>query len=392
MTETATSPHAPLPSDAEVVIIGGGVMGASAAFHLAEAGVTDIVLLEAGQLAAGSTALSAGGFRLQFSDEINIALAQRSIAAFEDFARRPGGEIDMHQVGYLFLLDNPGDVEVFERNVALQNSMGVPSRMVSPVEAAQLSPLADMTGILAASFCPSDGHCSPEGVVHGYAAAAREMGARVVQFCPVTGIERVANLITAVHTDRGSIATSTVICAAGPWSASVAAMAGVELPVEPVSRPIWYTEAMTSRPSSIPLTIDFSSGFYFHAEGEGLLFGMADPDQPAGFDAPTRPDWLEQVGEVVARRAPALLEVGIAGGWDGFYETTPDDNALIGESADVSRFIYATGFSGHGFQLGPAVGEVLRDLVLRQPPCIDVSGFAVERFANGGGRREHNIV
>jgi sarcosine oxidase, subunit beta len=387
-----TDPASPMPTSAEVVIIGGGVMGASAAFHLAEAGVTDIVLLEAGQLAAGSTALSAGGFRLQFSDEINIALAQRSIASFENFARRPGGEIDMHQVGYLFLLDNPADVEVFERNVALQNSMGVPSRMVTPDEASKLSPLADMTGVLAASFCASDGHCSPEGVVHGYAAATRAFGARVIQFCPVTGIERVGNTIAAVHTNRGSITTSTVICAAGPWSAAVAHMVGVDLPVEPVSRPIWYTEPLPSKPSSIPLTIDFSSGFYFHGEGEGLLFGMADPDQPAGFDAPTRPDWLEQVGEVVARRAPALLEVGIAGGWDGFYETTPDHNALIGEISNLSRFIYATGFSGHGFQLGPAVGEVLRDLVLRKQPSVDVSGFSVERFAQGVGRREHNIV
>jgi sarcosine oxidase, subunit beta len=381
-----------VPTKAEVVIIGGGVIGTSAAFHLAEAGITNVVVLEKNQLAAGSTALSAGGFRMQFSDEINIALAQRSIAAFENFAVRPGGEIDMHQVGYLFLLDNPADVAVFERNVALQNSMGVPSRMVTPAEAAELSPLADMTGIIAASFCPKDGHCSPEGVVQGYAVAARELGARVMQFCGVTGIEHGNGKITAVHTSKGTIQTSTVICAAGPWSFQIGEMVGFDLPVSPVSRPIWYTEPMPSRPKTVPMTIDFSTGFYFHSEGEGLLFGMADTEQPAGFDAPTRPDWLEKTAEVVAMRAPALLEVGVAGGWDGFYETTPDHNALIGEAPELNRFLYATGFSGHGFQLGPAVGEVLRDLVMQRAPLIDVSGFGVERFANGTARMEHNVV
>jgi sarcosine oxidase subunit beta len=381
-----------LPAEAEVVIVGGGVMGASTAFHLAEAGVTDVVLFDADQLAAGATAKSAGGVRLQFSDEINIALAQRSIAAFERFDERPGGQIDLQQVGYLFLLDDPDDVAVFERNVALQQSMGVPSRMLTPQEAAALSPLADLTGVVAASFCPKDGHCSPEAVVHGYAFAARDRGARIVQFCPVTDIVHDDGAISAVVTPRGTVRTSCVVNAAGPWAAEIGRMVGVDLPVVPVSRPIWYTEPMPSRPATVPMTIDFSTGFYFHSDGQGVLFGMADPDQPAGFDAPIRRDWLERVGDVVARRAPALLDIGIAGGWNGFYETTPDHNALIGEVGSPSRFLYATGFSGHGFQLGPAVGEVLRDLVLRRQTTIDVTGFSLDRFASGVVRPEHNIV
>jgi sarcosine oxidase subunit beta len=380
-----------LPDRAEVVIVGGGVMGASAAFHLAEAGVTDVLLLEADQLSCGSTSKSAGGVRLQFSDEINIALALRSMDAFERFAERPGAEIGLRQVGYLFLLTDPADVTVFEQNTALQNAMGVPSRMISAAEAGQLSTLANVDDVLAASVCMRDGHATPDAVVLGYATAARNMGVRVSTQCPVTGIEVDGGDITAVHTARGTIATSTVICAAGAWSPQIAAMVGVDLPVKPVARPIWYTEPMPSRPDRVPMTIDFTTGFYFHTEGPGLLFGMADPDQPAGFDAPMRADWLEIVGDVVAHRAPALLDVGIAGGWHGFYETTPDHNALIGEAAHVSRFIYATGFSGHGFLLGPAVGEVLRDLVLGHTPPVDVSGFDVERFA-GETRPEHNIV
>jgi sarcosine oxidase, subunit beta len=380
-----------LPDRAEVVIIGGGVMGASAAFHLAEAGVTDVLLLEADQLSCGSTSKSAGGVRLQFSDEINIALALRSLDALERFGVRPGAEIGLQQVGYLFLLTDPADVAVFERNVALQNSMGVPSRMISAAEAGRLSPLANTDDVLAASVCMRDGHATPDAVVLGYANAARQMGGRVVTQCPVTGIAVSDGDITGVRTAAGMVATSTVICVAGPWSRRVAAMAGVDLPVEPVARPIWFTEPMPNRPDLVPMTIDFTTGFYFHSEGPGLLFGMADSEQPPGFDAPMRPDWLEVVGEIVAHRAPSLLDVGIAGGWHGYYETTPDHNALIGEAGDVSRFIYATGFSGHGFLMGPAVGEVLRDLVLGHTPVVDVSGFDVERF-KGATRPEHNIV
>jgi sarcosine oxidase subunit beta len=254
-----------------------------------------------------------------------------------------------------------------------------------------LSTLANVDDVLAASFCTRDGHATPDAVVLGYATAARAMGVTIATNSPVVGIDLVDGTINAVRTPAGTVSTQTVICVAGAWSPSIAAMVGVDLPVQPVARPIWYTEPMPSRPARVPMTIDFTTGFYFHTEGPGLLFGMADPDQPPGFDAPMRPDWLEVVGEVVAHRAPALLEVGIAGGWHGFYETTPDHNALIGEVPDVSRFLYATGFSGHGFLLGPAVGEVLRDLVLGHTPPVDVSGFDVARFA-GETRPEHNIV
>jgi sarcosine oxidase subunit beta len=380
-----------VPDRAEVVIIGGGVMGASAAFHLAEAGVTDVLLLEADQLSCGSTSKSAGGVRLQFSDEINIALALRSMDAFERFGERPGADIGLQQVGYLFLLTDPADVAVFEQNTALQNAMGVPSRMMSAAEAGRLSTLANVDDVLAASICMRDGHATPDAVVLGYAAAARAMGVGIATQCPVTGIDVADGHITAVRTEKGTVSTSTVLCVAGPWSRAIGAMAGVDLPVQPVARPIWYTEPMPNRPDRVPMTIDFTTGFYFHSEGPGLLFGMADPDQPPGFDVPMRGDWLEVVGDVVAHRAPALLDVGIAGGWHGYYETTPDHNALIGEAEHVSRFIYATGFSGHGFLLGPAVGEVLRDLVLGHTPPVDVSGFDVERFTRET-RPEHNIV
>lgn len=377
---------------ASVVVIGGGVMGVSIAFHLAEAGHSDVVVVEADQLGSGSTSKAAGGVRLQFSDAVNIELALRSLDAFERFDARPGFDIDLQQVGYLFLLTDADDVSTFERSVALQNGLGVPSRMLSAAEAGALAPLANVDDVLAASICMRDGHANTGAVVEGYARGARSAGVRILINCPVTSIERDGDAITAVVTAKGRIPTDTVVCAAGPWSRQLGLMAGIDLPVDPVRRPVWYTEPMPDRPPHHPLTIDFSTGFYFHGEGEGLLFGMADPEQRPGFDVECRSDWLEVVGEVAARRAPRLLDVGIAGGWTGFYETTPDHNGLIGESLDLPRFFYATGFSGHGFLLGPAVGEVIRDLVLGKAPVVDVSAFSVERFRTAHSRPEHNVV
>ena len=306
-------------------------MGASIGFHLAEAGV-GVCVLERAELASGSTSRAAGGIRAQFSDPLNIALGVRSIEAYERFAERPGGEIDLRQVGYLFLLDREDDVESFERSVALQNEHGVPSRFVSMGEVRQLSPLAGLEGVLAATFSPRDGHASPEAVVQGYAAGIRQHGGRVVTGCALLDIVVEDGEIRGVRTEQGVIDTATVVCAAGVWSPELARMVGLDLPVEPVLREVGYTTA-ADLPDATPLTIDFTTGFYFHREGPGLFFGMADREQPPGFDEPTDPAWLERVTAVAERRLPRLLELGIAGGWKGYYEVTPDHNALIGEAA-----------------------------------------------------------
>ena len=380
-----------LPGSAEVVVVGGGVIGTSAAFHLAEAGV-DVCLLERDQLAGGSTSRAAGGIRAQFSDPLNIAIGLRSIDAFARFGERPGAEIDLHQVGYLFLLDREEDVVSFEASVPLQNELGVPSRFVDLAEAAELCPIAGLDGVLAATYCALDGHASPEAVVHGYAAGARRHGASVLTGCAVAAIATEDGRIHAVETSLGTIEAGTVVCAAGVWSAQIAGGVGVDLPVVPYLREVGFTGPTPGLPERPPLTIDFSTGFYFHREGPGLLFGMADPDQPPGLDVPTDPGWLERVMEVAERRLPSLLDMGIAGGWKGYYEVTPDHNALVGESRDVERFLYATGFSGHGFLQGPAVGEIVRDLVLGNEPFVDVTPLSAHRFEHATPRPERNVI
>ena len=380
-----------LPASAEVVVVGGGVIGTSIAFHLAEAGV-DVCLLERDQLAGGSTSRAAGGIRAQFSDPLNIAIGLRSIDAFARFGERPGAEIDLHQVGYLFLLDREDDVVSFDASVALQNELGVPSRFVDLAEVRELCPIAGLDGVLAATYSPLDGVASPEAVVQGYAAGARAHGASILTGCAVTDVRSEDRQIRSVETSLGTVETGTVVCAAGVWSPEIARSVAVELPVQPYLREVGFTGPTPGLPDRIPLTIDFSTGFYFHREGPGLLFGMADPEQRAGLDAPTDPAWLEKVMRVAARRLPSLLDMGIAGGWKGYYEVTPDHNALVGESPEIARFLYATGFSGHGFLQGPAVGEIVRDLVLGEEPFVDVAPLSVERFGSAALRPERNVI
>lgn len=377
---------------AEVVVIGGGVIGTSIAYHLARAGVRDVVLVERDELAAGSTSKAAGGVRAQFSDGLNVQLGARSLEAFERFEEDTGYDIGLHRVGYLFLLSTPEDVANFETGVRLQNSLDVPSRIIDPAEARRLSPLISTEGLIAAAYSPDDGHCTPEAVVHGYAAAARSHGATILRHTDVTGIETHGDTITAVVTTLGRIDTNTVICAAGAWSKGIGAMAGVDLPVQPLRRQIAVTEPVTGLPPDLPMTIDFTTSLYFHTEGPGLLVGMSDPDERPGFATDTHDRWIPRLADAMRRRAPDLLELRRTGGWAGLYENTPDHNALIGEASSVSRFLYATGFSGHGFLQGPAVGEVVRDLYLGHVPFVDVSPLSAGRFAADAPRPEVNLV
>jgi sarcosine oxidase, subunit beta len=374
-----------LPARADVVIIGGGAVGASTAFHLATAGVPDVVLLERETLASGSTSRSAGGARLQFADELNVGLSLRSLDEFERWDALIGEYVEFvpgiafHQHGYLFLLDTPADVELFREALAVQHAHGVPSRELTPAEAAEIVPQLGLDGILAATFCPRDGHMSPEAVVQGYAAAAVARGAQVFQGCPAIGIERSNGRITGVRTARGTIATDTVVCAAGAWSREVGAMVDVEIPVHGEPRHMWFSPEHGGLRDDLPLTIDFTTSFYFHREGPGIVFGG-------------RETLIEEIAEHALERLPLILELPIQSSWWGYYEVSPDHNAIVGEAAVPGRFLYATGFSGHGFQQSPAIGEHLAQLVRGEQPTFDLSALAVERFARGEQRAERFVV
>ncbi len=385
-----------LPQKVDVVIVGGGVMGASTAFHLAEAGVS-VLLVEKNELASGSTSKAAGGVRANFSDELNIAMGAHSLDLLADFNNRPGYEIDLHRPGYLFALFNSADVETFEKSTALHHKFGVESRMVTPSQAKEISPLLNVDDLLAASFTPNDGHCTPEAVVLGYASGARKYGATIITNVEVNGIELRGNEIVSVITSAGRVETSTVINCAGVWSPSISRHVGLELPVTPYKRELIITEPLgesfNDLPAQMPMTIDYSTSLYWHREGKGLLMGFSDKTIKPGFDLSKDPKFTEKLAELVLHRMPRISELGLGKGWTGLYEVTPDHNAILGEWKGVSRFFYATGFSGHGFLQGPVIGEILRDLYLDKEPFVDISPLSVNRFSAGGNLRpEQNIV
>jgi sarcosine oxidase subunit beta len=273
----------------------------------------------------------------------------------------------------------------------------VESKMLTPHEAGRISPLLNTSDVLAASFTPNDGHCTPEAVVLGYAGGAKKLGATVLTNTEVTGINTQGDEITAVTTSAGAVRTGTVINCAGAWSPQIGEMVGLDLPVTPFKRELVITEPLgetfTDLPANMPMTIDYSTSLYWHREGKGLLMGFSDKSTESGFDLKRDPQFLEKLGLIAATRAPRLMDLGIGKGWAGLYEVTPDHNAILGEFKKVSRFFYATGFSGHGFLQGPAIGEILRDLYLGRQPFVKIDQLSAERFHTAGKLRpEYNIV
>ena len=367
---------AELPAGAEMVIIGGGVMGTSAAYHLAAAGAKPL-LLERETVGSGSTGKAAGGFRCQFSDDLNIRMALENIRRLARFDEEFGVDIGFRQYGYLFLLEEEA-VETFRAATARQNRLGAPSRLLTPQEAERIVPGLNVAGLAAAAFCPEDGYCTPETVAQGYMRRALELGARLASGCEARRILVRGGRIAGVETDRGTVSAGEVILTAGAWSPALAAPLGLDLPVRMEKRHIWLTQGRDGFPQRLPLVIDFASGFYFHREGERLLLGGRESS-------------LEDLAPAVQRRAPAVMDLQVRYGWWGFYGVSPDRNALIGTAPGL-RLRYAAGFSGHGFQQGPVVGEHLADLALGRTPAFDLSPLDAGRFARNRAQPEAAVV
>ena len=392
---------------ADVVIIGGGCMGASVAFHLARRGVTNIVLVEREPLlGAGSTGQNAGGVRHQFSHEANIRLSIESIRMFERFQEEVGYAIDFHQDGYLFLLSTPESVSAFRHNVDLQRRLGVDVDWLDPNQAAALAPGLNVEGVHAATFCARDGIADPNGVTMGFAKAAQDAGVEVCRETEVVGIQLEHGRISAVETTRGAISTQTVVNAAGPYAKQIGELVGLHVPVLPYRRHIfiaqppvagaWDHGPAGTRPANVPITrimvIDFETTFYFHREGVGLLFGISDPDEPPGFNTTVNWQSLERVTRVAIARLPALADAGVSHAWAGLYEVTPDAMPIIGPAREIDSFFLINGFSGHGFQHSPAAGRVLADLMTGADPGMNVTPFAFERFTRGSLEPEGTVV
>jgi sarcosine oxidase, subunit beta len=364
---------------ADVVIIGGGVMGAAALRYLAELGCRRPLLLERETLACGSTGHCAGGVRTLFSDELNVRIGLESIRRLERFEEELGEQLDLRLAGYLFLLDNGADVNRFAADLVHQATHGIATRILTPTEAQEIVPQVAVDDLCGAVFNPVAGFVTPDLVVQGCARRAARLGARVEQSCAANRIVVEDGRVTGVDTTRGRIETECVVLTAGVWSRELAATAGFDLPVQSERRFMYVTEEAPDFPELLPLTIDFSTSFYFHREGSAILFGGREQS-------------LDELAPRAARRLPALAELEVRHTIWGFYEMSPDHNALIGAAAEPAGLVYATGFSGHGFQQGLVVGEHLAQLALGLEPSFDLSHLDVARFTYGTAHAELNII
>jgi glycine/D-amino acid oxidase-like deaminating enzyme len=364
---------------ADVVVIGGGVMGAAALRYLAELGCPRPLLLERETLACGSTGHCAGGVRTLFSDELNVRIGLESIRRLQRFEEELGEQLDLRLAGYLFLLDNDADVDRFAADLVHQAAQGIETRILTPSEAQEIVPQLAIDDLCGAVFNPVAGVVTPDLVVQGCARQAVRLGAHVEQSCAAERIVVEEGRVTGVQTARGHVATQCIILTAGVWSRELAATAGFDLPVEPERRLMYVTEEARDFPEQLPLTIDFSTSFYFHREGPAILFGGREQS-------------LDELAPHAASRLPALAELEVRHTIWGFYEMSPDHNALIGAAAEPTGLIYATGFSGHGFQQGLVVGEHLAQLALGLEPTFDFSRLDVARFTQGTAHAELNII
>jgi sarcosine oxidase subunit beta len=365
-------------------------MGCSLAYHLARAG-RRVVVIDRSKIGQGATAACAGGIRAQFSTEVNIRIGMEAKRVLAHFVDETGQTADFRQVGYLFLLTTDEERQRFSENVRLQRRLGMADVVeLTPSEAGAMVPGLRTDDLCGATFCPSDGLAGPNEVTYGYANAARRLGAVILEDTPLDGFLTEGGRVRGIRTRDGEIAAAETVICAGPWSAHVGAMVDLALPIEPSRRQVFVTEPFDGIARQSPMTIDFHTSFYFHPEGEGVLFGMSDPNTPTDYN--TAVDWsfLDRITTVAQRRWPPLLEARVKTAWAGLYENTPDFQPLIGPLQD--GLWIAAGFSGHGFMMAPVIGRWLSSWMTDGARIEDLRAFAPDRFATGTLQPERNVV
>jgi sarcosine oxidase subunit beta len=396
---------------ADVVIIGSGIVGSSVAYHLAEQGCTNVLVIEReAHQGKGSTGKSMGGVRAQFATPVNIQMSLYSIDFFSRFDEVVGHPADYRAHGYLFCATTERHLDYLIANRKRQLALGLKNvELVSAADISGFVPQLRVDDILGGTYCPTDGFVDPHSVMMGFMLKARERGVRLWLDTAVTGIETgpahtggaitgsagvpPANAesnnsrhITGINTTRGFVSTPIVVNAAGPWAAEVAQLAGISLPVEPLRRQLVPTEPFAQLPKRFPMVIDMSTGFHFRREGAGILLAWNDPEETPGFKTEFDTTFVEKILMRAADRVPCLVdaEVNPRRAWAGLYEMTPDHHAIIGPAPDVKGLYFTNGFSGHGVMHSPASGRITADLILHgRSDLIDASSLGVDRFSKG---------
>ena len=373
---------------ADVVIIGGGIVGSSIAYHLTAAGCRNVLVIERESTQGkGSTGKSMGGVRAQFSTTVNIQMSLYSIPFYATFEERLGHPCGYRPQGYLFCATSHKHLDYLKGNYERQVALGLSKvRLVSGNEIRSMFPQLRSDDIVGGSFCASDGFVDPYSAMVGLMTWAGEHGAKIWKATLVTGITRKSGGITAVETTRGPVSTAVVVICAGPWAAEVASFVGINLPVEPLRRMLVPTEPFDQFPHTAPMIIDMSNGFHFRPEGLGFLMAWNDPEETPGFKTDFDPAFVEKILTRAANRVPCFENVAVnpKRAWAGLYEMTPDHHPILGPVEEVSGLFLANGFSGHGVMHAPATGKILSDLILEgRCDLVDTSLLGLSRFAAG---------
>ena len=382
---------------ADVVIIGGGIVGSSIAWHLCEAGCTNVFVLEReSQQGKGSTGKSMGGVRAQFATDVNIQMSLYSIPFYATFEEQTGETAGYRPQGYLFLATSDRQLQQLQANQVRQKALGLKdAEMLSADDIRKSFPLLRTDDVAGGSFCPTDGFVDPNSAMVGFSKAACSRGARVLKSAEVLGIETDGHGACAVRTSNCEIATRVVVNAAGAWATQVGRMVGIELPVVPTKRMLVPTEPFAEFPHTAPMIIDMSNGFHFRPESLGFLLAWNDADERHGFDTNFEPDFLEKILTRAAERVPCFenLAVNPKKAWAGLYEVTPDHHCILGAVPEVPGFFVANGFSGHGVMHAPATGRILADLILKgETSIVDAHVLRPSRFREGDTIHETAVL
>lgn len=373
---------------ADVVIIGGGIVGSSIAYYLTDAGCRNVLVIERESAQGkGSTGKSMGGVRAQFSTPVNITMSLYSIPFYASFDERLGYPCDYRPQGYLFCATSDKHMGYLRANYEKQVSMGLRDvRLITGDEIRSMFPQLRGDDLVGGSFCSTDGFVDPYSAMMGFMTCAADHGATLWKNTAVTGIVRDRRGVSGVETTRGAVVTRKVVNCAGAWAAGVASLAGVKLPVEPLRRMLVPSEPLDEFPHTAPMIIDMSNGFHFRPESRGFLLAWNDPEETPGYKTDFDVAFIEKILTRAADRVPCFadLPVNPKRAWAGLYEMTPDHHPVLGEVPEVPGFFLANGFSGHGVMHAPATGQILSDLILTgKTDLIDASLLNLSRFAEG---------
>ncbi|HET7503859.1 MAG TPA: FAD-binding oxidoreductase [Kofleriaceae bacterium] len=370
----------PLPASAELVIVGGGVIGLAIAYYLAKRGLTDVVVVERGYLAEGASGRNGGGVRQQWSTELNIRLMQESVELCRRFAVDVGVNVWFRQGGYLFLARSAAEVARLEKNIALQNRCGVATRMLEPRQALSIVPELDLTGIVGAAYNPTDGILFPWPFLWGYARQAAAHGARIFTQTPVGGLEPQKSGGYVVHTPRGAVRARRVVNATGAWSPKLAQMIGVPVPTYPIRHEICSSEPL--KPFLRPMVSELTSGLYCSQSMRGeIVGGVTLPGHDSTYAMGSTLEFLSTYARRLVRLMPILGDIKVLRQWAGPYDQSPDGNPILGAAPGHPDFFLACGFVGHGFMMAPIVGKLYSEWLTGGAPHEIFARYTLDRFS-----------